>query len=468
MNNKLNEKLWDKNQKLIPEVRNKLKEIVNEFVQYMLDDEIKFDVLDVNIVGSNAGFNYTDNSDIDCHLIVNFDDIGDPEKLVQAYCNQKRTSFNTKYDLTIKGIPVELYIEDVRANTLSNGIYSLYEDKWIKKPVKMDKVPEVDISGLLRNYKNVINEALDSDNLDYLKYIYNRLFLIRRNGLAINGEYSKGNQLFKTLRNDGTIDKIREKLVEVTNKELSLESLNRILESYKDSDKFKELCKKLVELKKKRADLKESEPEDNRYPSDEEMRKVCDFSEEDWKECSKTEKQVYYDMFKTSEKTEYEKWQNEYLKVSEEISNILNELKDLQNKEFERQGANSYEGDLPKKATKSSYKGFKLDTNEYHQDYLENHEYAKSKGYKDAYIAEMTPREYMDRCAKEVFKTPIEDSYDGIEDKDAIHEYAEMMKNGTDFDMPYIDVKNSQQEGRHRALAAEELGISKIPVLYLY
>lgn len=80
----------------------------------------------------------------------------------------------------------------------------------------------------------------------------------------------------------------------------------------------------------------------------------------------------------------------------------------------------------------------------------------------------MTPDEYMDRCAKEIFKTPIEDSYDGMEEKEAVHKYAEMMKNGTKFDMPYMDVKNLQQEGRHRALAAKELGIDKIPVLYLY
>lgn len=329
MNDKLNDKLWDENQNLIPEVRDKLKEIVNEFIQYMLDDEIKFDVLDVNIVGSNAGFNYTENSDIDLHLIVNFDDIGDPDKLVQAYCNQKRTNFNTKYDLTIKGIPVELYVEDVNANTLSNGIYSLYEDRWIKKPTKIDSIPEVDISKELEFYKNVINEAINSNNLNYLKYIYNKLFLIRRNGLAINGEYSKGNQLFKTLRNDGTIDEIRNKLIEVTNKELSLESLKRILESYKDSEKFKELSKKLNDLKAKESELERTKPNDDRYPSSEEMRKACNFSEEDWKDLSKSEKEAYYDLLGKSEETEYDKWQKEYFKINDEISKVLEEIKNL-------------------------------------------------------------------------------------------------------------------------------------------
>lgn len=228
-NNKLNEKLWDENQKLIPEVRDKLKEIVNEFIQYILDDEVKLNVLDVNILGSNASYNYHEGSDIDVHLVVNFEDMGDPAKLIQAYCNQKRTSFNTRFDLTIKGIPVELYIEDVHAGTLSNGIYSLYEDKWIKKPTKINEedIPKVNIEKELNSYKNVINEALSSNNLNYLNYVYNKLFLIRRNGLAVNGEYSKGNQLFKTFRNDGTLEKLRDAITESTNKELSLENLNK-------------------------------------------------------------------------------------------------------------------------------------------------------------------------------------------------------------------------------------------------
>ena len=36
----------------------------------------------------------------------------------------------------MKGINVEVYVEDVKANTMSNGIYSLFKDEWIKKPSK--------------------------------------------------------------------------------------------------------------------------------------------------------------------------------------------------------------------------------------------------------------------------------------------------------------------------------------------
>ena len=43
--------------------------------------------------------------------------------------------------------------------------------------------------------------------------------------------------------------------------------------------------------------------------------------------------------------------------------------------------------------------------------------------------------------------------------------YAEMMKSGTKFDLPYLDYKRGDQEGRARALAAKQLGASEIPVV---
>lgn len=465
MNDKLNEKLWDENQQLLPDVRDKLKEIVDEFIQYILDDKVKLSILDVHLVGSNCGFNYTELSDLDVHLIVNFDDIGNPDTLVQAYCNAKRTRFNNEHNIEIKGIPVELYIEDVNAITLSNGIYSLVEDKWIKKPVKDIEIHEVNISEELKSYRQVIDEALNSNNSDYLRYVYNKLFMIRRNGLAINGEYSKGNQLFKTLRNDGTIDKIRNKLNETIDKELSLESLN---ESYKDSEEFKQLSRQLHDLSIERDKLKDEEPEVT-YPSDEEMRIACGFDEDTWKSCSRFEKKTYYEMFSGSndDVKNHDEWFSKYNEVSNKISDTFEKMKKLQKDEFEKQNKGS-KLDFPKEATKNSYEGFKLDTDEYHQDYLENLDYAKQKGYQGCFIAEMTPDEYMERCSKQVFETPIEDVHDGMEEKDKISEYAEMMKNGTQFNMPYIDVKNQQQEGRHRAMAAKQLGIDKIPVLYCY
>lgn len=238
-----------------------------------------------------------------------------------------------------------------------------------------------------------------------------------------------------------------------------------ICEGYKDSTEYKDLKDQLKELSQKEKELKSNEPEKKKV-SDEDMRKRCSMSPEEWSDLSRSEKEAYYELFNGFD--EYDLWLMKLQEVENEMNEIYNKIDKLKDKEFINQGGNSYKGILPKEASKSSYEGFKLDTGEPHQDYLKDLNYARSKGYENCYISEMSPDEYMDRCSKEIFKSPIEDTYDGMEDKSKVTEYAQMMKDGTKFDMPYLDTKKKQQEGRHRAMAAKELGIKVIPVLYLY
>ena len=50
---------------------------------------------------------------------------------------------------------------------------------------------------------------------------------MRTNSIAVDGEYGKGNQIFKDLRNLGYLSKLKEALMKAMSKELSLESLSR-------------------------------------------------------------------------------------------------------------------------------------------------------------------------------------------------------------------------------------------------
>ena len=79
------------------------------------------------------------------------------------------------------------------------------------------------------------------------------------------------------------------------------------------------------------------------------------------------------------------------------------------------------------------------------------------------FIAEMSPQEYLDRISYEIFGSSVEQATAGIEYAN-IREYAQMMANGTQFDMGYLDYEHGGQEGRHRAMASQLLGIEKIPV----
>ena len=94
--------------------------------------------------------------------------------------------------------------------------------------------------------------------------------------------------------------------------------------------------------------------------------------------------------------------------------------------------------------------------------------YMKKKGFTDVYIAEMTPEEYLLLCGKYGWKntfTNIDDIIKYTPEKNLIHKYADMFRQGYKAPMPVLNVKYLTQEGRHRALAAMEVGIKTIPVL---
>lgn len=214
----LNPKLWD-NDKLKPEVKSKITEIVTEFIEYIGMD---IDVLDIHIVGSNAGYNYTANSDLDIHVIINYDDVEASKEVVGVLCNLEKAMFSRAYDIKIRGIEVELYIEDINTTTVSNGIYSVYKDRWVKHPTPED-ASDVNIEVELSKIRNVISKASTSGDKNKIKSILNQLYLLRKNAISRVGEHSKGNMIFKTLRNEGTLDGLKTKLRDIMSRELSLE-----------------------------------------------------------------------------------------------------------------------------------------------------------------------------------------------------------------------------------------------------
>ena len=137
----LNPKLWNSDNTLKPEVYQKLYDISQEFIKFI---EIPLNIVDIEIVGSNASYNYNETSDIDLHIIVNSEvNYVDPEILRTLY-NARKGSFNDNYDLSIEGIPVELYIEDVKDGNATNGRFSISKNEWIKfpEPITYD-IPDI-------------------------------------------------------------------------------------------------------------------------------------------------------------------------------------------------------------------------------------------------------------------------------------------------------------------------------------
>lgn len=229
LNDTLNPLIWNENDTLKQDVKVSLLNIVNKFLEGLDKNNIRVDVRDARIVGSNASYNYTLNSDLDIHVIVNMN-IFDEEtrRIMNLIYNYYKSSFNDKYNIKVKGINVELYIEEEGQEAVSNGIYSLYKDKWIKKPQLLEE-PQVNIDEPL-NY--MINKYLDIElmnNKEKAQSFLDTLYINRVRSLALEGEFGIDNLIFKEFRNRGYIDKLKEIIKEGESKELSLESLQELL-----------------------------------------------------------------------------------------------------------------------------------------------------------------------------------------------------------------------------------------------
>lgn len=249
----LNPKLWEGNN-LKSEVKDKILEIVKTFVEGLEKDNIKINVKDIILIGSNASYNYSNTSDLDVHIIVDTEGLECPDELYPLLYSSYRSIFNKKYDIEFYGTGVELFIDTEDTKTISNGIYSLNKG-WIKEPVKED-IPELDeerfnleltkwedkyfdlIKGeeLNQGEKQIqdITESLESYKIEEIDDFVEDIYDLRKVSLQTEGEYSIGNLVFKEMRSLGYLDNLKAIKNNIKSRELSLEGLDKnvITESF--------------------------------------------------------------------------------------------------------------------------------------------------------------------------------------------------------------------------------------------
>lgn len=223
----LNDKIWDKieedNYELKPEVKDKLQEIADAFIEYL---EIPEDsILDMVITGSSASYNYNKYSDLDLHIIVDYEKVHEDCPLVNGYLNSLKKQFNDNHDIFIHGVPVELYAEQKDQGTVHNGLYSL-QTGWIDKP---KKIPPTDNDAAVEAKYNEIKELVDKcDDSEEAAELLEKIYNMRKAGLAEAGEFCTENLTFKKLRNEGCMDKLRQLKKEKIDKQLSLENFSKL------------------------------------------------------------------------------------------------------------------------------------------------------------------------------------------------------------------------------------------------
>lgn len=206
----LNPNIWH-NGRMKPKLRSGFLKIAEKFTEFLDTDATVYDII---LIGSNANYNWTSNSDIDIHVVVNYQEIGQNLLLVKNYMMAKKSLWTNRFPLSYKGMDIELFAQDVNQELhTSVGEYSLMHDKWIRKP-KADIV-SIDDSIIDQKMKPIEYEI---DNLDVeskdaenkIKNILKRLYKMRQTGLEAEGEYSIENLAFKRLRSKGKLSKLKE------------------------------------------------------------------------------------------------------------------------------------------------------------------------------------------------------------------------------------------------------------------
>ena len=218
-NETLNPKFWDEDNKFNQRIRGKLLTIANDFFDSLkLDVEIK----DIQLTGSLANYNYTDYSDFDTHIIIDFKDVDKNVDLVKTAVDNLRINWNIKHDITIKGYPVELYVQDITEQHTASGLFSLMNNKWIKEPkYNKPEIDEDDVTLKSESYMKTIDKLekltnvsnLKMDDLDtyfnYAKKLKEKIHSGRKEGLKTKAaEFSIENLVFKELRNNGYFGKL--------------------------------------------------------------------------------------------------------------------------------------------------------------------------------------------------------------------------------------------------------------------
>ena len=226
----LNYNIWNENREHIhAEIGNKLIEIAKDFfasLKLPADTEL----IDIKFTGSLANYNWTQNSDIDLHLVVDFNKISKDKEMLRDYVNAKKSIWNDRHDIMIKGHEVEVYVEDISERHYSTGVYSLMNNNWLVKP--NPKKPIIDDNEVLKRINSF------SQKLDQLRDVYNRgnfelafikseqlldkLKKMRTSGLVIGGEFSVENLTYKALRRIEVIKEIFDIKYDSYDKKMSL------------------------------------------------------------------------------------------------------------------------------------------------------------------------------------------------------------------------------------------------------
>jgi predicted nucleotidyltransferase len=213
---RLNPAIWNDG-KIDERARKAIMQVAQDFLDSL---KVKLEPVDIVLTGSSANYNWTSESDIDVHIIVDFKKVKtvDPEVL-DDYVYDASSLWGDYHKIKIKNFPVEIFVQNVSEKLpYSSGVYSLKSKKWIQQPILIkdpsDDYIKMKAKPWRTKIEKVLKKATDTKNPKPLVVELDNLRLglraLRSKALVQGGEHAVENLIFKHLRKEGLIDKLKE------------------------------------------------------------------------------------------------------------------------------------------------------------------------------------------------------------------------------------------------------------------
>ena len=219
-------KFW-KSGSLNPIVMRKLTEIADKIVKSLnLDLEPK----DIIITGSIASYNWHEMSDIDLHILYDFDEINEDYELVKKMLDETRINWNRTHNILIAGKEVELYFQHAYEPHEANGTWSLTLEKWLTQPTKLEANIDLintekkaeSLAKCIEHLFFMFKDKKFKETYEYAGKIKDKIARMRKSGLDKEGIYSPENLAFKMLRNSGYLQKLSSIKIEAYDRMMSI------------------------------------------------------------------------------------------------------------------------------------------------------------------------------------------------------------------------------------------------------
>jgi len=216
---RLNPRLWGRNEHMLPAVRERLLATAADFQEFLGVPDL--DVVDITVSGSNAAYSYTDGSDVDLHLVVRMPEQN--SEVFQELFNAKKYQYNNEHDIRIGGADVELYVQPADQPHVSQGIYSVRDQKWLSVPRR--RRAEIDDQCVQHKSEDLaarIDAAVASGDAEQMSRLWEKIKNMRKVGLETHGEFGCDNLVFKMLRRSGHIEQLKQAKTAAHDQALSL------------------------------------------------------------------------------------------------------------------------------------------------------------------------------------------------------------------------------------------------------